>query len=352
MAAPRVTIGSDCAGMDPIQWVLEDLNVPFRMQFISEVNKACQRFQARVHKQRPVKFDTDMTTRTAVNRCHFYIAGFPCQPFSAAGSRRGPKDRRGQVAKHVIRAIEESKPFAFLLENVPGLLKLFPKFHEALLRRLRDIGDGRYQVGSKLLDSRSFGLPQRRQRLYIIGIAKTHMVKSAPFTWPAAAPRFTDEMLGRKLDSILGAREQNTKIEASEACNFSDLTLHDTGRKNLCAAFKKIRSEGGDPAVDSYVVDIGTSATRRVSYQRNHVPTLTASRCVGKGYWSTNRHRVLSLREMLLLQGLPADAIMPHITKENKLTEAQVAHMVGNGMSLPVIKRLVKRVLMAAGLQQ
>ncbi len=140
--APSILIGSDCAGMDPIQWVLDDLQVPFKMQFVAEVGKACQRFQALVHKQKPVDFDADITKRTMVKHCHFYIAGFPVE-LGRVGSRQGPKGRRGmRLIKHVVRTIQESKPVAFLLETRPG--KLFTKSVKALLRQLRSVGGGRY----------------------------------------------------------------------------------------------------------------------------------------------------------------------------------------------------------------
>lgn len=102
----------------------------------------------------------------------FLLAGFPCQPFSSAGSRQGFADTRGtlffEIERILRRKIENGYPAqGFILENVEGLEK-----HDngntlaTILRHLRDLG---YQTDYCLLDSQNFGLPQSRRRVYIVG---------------------------------------------------------------------------------------------------------------------------------------------------------------------------------------
>ena len=99
-----------------------------------------------------------------------FVAGFPCQPFSRAGRRppKGMADPRSQVLPHMLDYIGRRQPRLVLLENVCGLLQLFPEVVEHIIHTLQGIG---YGVTAKVLNSRTHGyVPQNRPRLYIAGI--------------------------------------------------------------------------------------------------------------------------------------------------------------------------------------
>lgn len=104
----------------------------------------------------------------------FLLAGFPCQPFSSAGSKKGFGDTRGTLFFEIERILKEKRPWGFILENVEGLVKhdLQSKDNEigrtlfTILESLKSIG---YHVSWKVLDSKYFGLPQSRKRIYIVG---------------------------------------------------------------------------------------------------------------------------------------------------------------------------------------
>lgn len=105
------------------------------------------------------------------------LAGFPCQPFSSAGSRRGFKDTRGTLFFEIERILKEKKPAGFLLENVEGLKthdRIDPKQPigrtlETILFTLENLG---YKVTWKVLDASLYGVPQKRKRIYIVGTKK------------------------------------------------------------------------------------------------------------------------------------------------------------------------------------
>ena len=94
-------------------------------------------------------------------------AGFPCQSFSVAGRRLGFKDTRGTIFFEIARIIAEKRPSFILLENVPGLLS-----HDGG-RTLTTIFSSLVEMGYNLewmvLNSKYFGVPQQRRRLYIVG---------------------------------------------------------------------------------------------------------------------------------------------------------------------------------------
>ena len=137
----------------------------------------------------PLRF-TDITSpsRKTAEATSFYVAGFPCQPFSSAGLNLGWKDPklRGQVFVHVVEHLQRCLPRAFMLENVKGLAIRHKDTFETLLdliSRITQNGKPAYGVSWKLLDTCTHGgLPQHRPRIYIIGVRMDSLVR--PFMWP------------------------------------------------------------------------------------------------------------------------------------------------------------------------
>ena len=94
-------------------------------------------------------------------------AGFPCQAFSIAGKREGFADARGTLFFEIARLVEARRPAYFLLENVPGLLSHDKgRTFYTILRTFWELG---YHVEWKVLNSKDFGIPQSRRRVYIVG---------------------------------------------------------------------------------------------------------------------------------------------------------------------------------------
>lgn len=106
------------------------------------------------------------------------LAGFPCQPFSQAGLKKGFKDTRGTLFFDIERILISKKPKAFLLENVKQL-----KGHDkgntlkVILQHLNDTG---YKTYIKVLAAKDFGIPQNRERIYIVGF----LDKTVDFKFP------------------------------------------------------------------------------------------------------------------------------------------------------------------------
>lgn len=96
-----------------------------------------------------------------------FVEGFPCQPFSLAGLRRGFEDARGTLFYHIARILQSRRPKAVLLENVPGLLSHDDgNTYRTILGILSDLG---YSVEWRVFNSACFGVPQQRHRVYIVG---------------------------------------------------------------------------------------------------------------------------------------------------------------------------------------
>ena len=125
-------------------------------------------------------------------------AGFPCQPFSKAGEQRGLDcPHWGDLIDYVIRILRLHKPSYFIFENVPNLVRhRQTKTWRTIQHRLRLSG---YSVQSQLLSPHNFGIPQIRQRAFIVG----HRGSLKGFTWPtqSLAPRLS-------ISSILDKRPE------------------------------------------------------------------------------------------------------------------------------------------------
>lgn len=96
------------------------------------------------------------------------VGGVPCQPWSIAGKSGGFNDPRGKLWFDVIRLVENNKPKGFIFENVKGLTEpRHQKSFEQIIHKLKNAG---YEVTSQLLNSYDFGIPQNRERIFIVGI--------------------------------------------------------------------------------------------------------------------------------------------------------------------------------------
>ena len=94
-----------------------------------------------------------------------FTGGFPCQPFSQVGLGKGEQDTRGSLFHNILKICEVKKPKHILLENVKGLItKKHEKTLDTIVKSLEKLG---YHVTYKLLNSKDYGIPQNRERVWI-----------------------------------------------------------------------------------------------------------------------------------------------------------------------------------------
>lgn len=240
------------------------------------------------------------------------LGGFPCQPFSIAGYRRGFLDTgRGDLFFEIIRIIRDKKPSVVFLENVKNLKshdrgKTFKIISDAL----DDLG---YHVKSAVLNSAQFGnVPQNRERIYIVGFkAKKHY---DAFEFPAPLS------LNKSVADIL-------ETAVDEKYYYKDHPLH----KQL----KKAMTTPG--AVYQW---------RRVYVRENKSgvsPTLTANMGTGGHNVPLIRDRKgirkFTPRECARLQGFPDSYKLPRTLSDPKLYK-----QIGNSVSVPVIERVARQI--------
>ncbi|MGK7946211.1 MAG: DNA cytosine methyltransferase [Microcystaceae cyanobacterium] len=247
-------------------------------------------------------------TKVATNQIpdhDLLLAGFPCQPFSICGDLKGFEDTRGTLFFDIARILEAKKPYAFVLENVKQLVgHKQGKTLQTILKILADLG---YYFTYKVLNALEFGLPQKRERVFIVGC-----LEPINFKWESKQIPF------QSLSSIL---ESNVPFSyyASEKIQNSRLEKY-TGKQYEQPT---IWHENKSGHISAYPY----SCAMRAGASYN--------------YLLVDGKRRLTEREMLRLQGFPEDfKIVCSYTAIRKL--------VGNSVAIPcvfyVLNSLVKAV--------
>lgn len=145
----------------------EELNLSSECVFTSEIKPyAAEIYQYNFNNEK-VSGDITEIHEKDIPKFDYLLGGFPCQAFSNAGKRHGFDDTRGTLFFDIARIIKYHKPTGFLLENVDGLVA-----HDkgntltTIISTLEALG---YKVSWKVLNSKDFGVPQERKRIYIVG---------------------------------------------------------------------------------------------------------------------------------------------------------------------------------------
>jgi DNA (cytosine-5)-methyltransferase 1 len=193
-------VGSDFSGIGSPEVALKNLQIEFEHVFACDVDEYAKKSFLAIHK--PQVFFDDIRNRNhgSVKRLDMYFAGFPCQAFSIAGKRKGFEDVRGTLFFDTAEFIRINRPKVFVLENVKGLLNhdggnTFKTIIDLLSNgggtingqmSLDMFEDGLgYHLHTCLLNTKDFGLPQNRERIFIIGFdkfAEFRIPKGQPLT--------------------------------------------------------------------------------------------------------------------------------------------------------------------------
>ena len=142
----------------------------FKTVAYCEINKWAKKFYNQAFNTQGELYFNDATKINTGELPDFDLlcAGFPCQAFSIAGKRQGFNDTRGTMFFEVARILKDKQPKYFILENVKGLLSHENgRTFQTILKILSDIGI--YSIEWALLNSKFFGVPQNRERVFIVG---------------------------------------------------------------------------------------------------------------------------------------------------------------------------------------
>ena len=140
----------------------------------SEIDKnAIEVYQQNFNTKNEI-FLGDITNVKEIPKADLIVGGVPCQAWSVAGKKKGFDDPRGKLWEDSIRLVKKNKPKAFIFENVKGLYD--PRNKGALDLIISEFKKCGYDVFHRVLNAYDFGLPQNRDRLFIVGFKKDQKV--------------------------------------------------------------------------------------------------------------------------------------------------------------------------------
>ena len=297
----KIKVGTDCSGIEaPIQ-ALKKLKINFDHIFSSEVNKYCIESIKANYDPEIIFGDITLRNLKDVPYVDLYVCGFPCQPFSATGKLKGFKDSRSNIFYYNIDLIKAKKPKIFILENVKGLMHYEKgKWWSIIQKELKTL-DKLYDITFDIYNTREYGIPQNRERLFIIGIKRTESAKK--FEKPVKKP----------LKNIL---------------NFIDRT--DTSKNSITKSVSHMIKRTPAKAV---FVDYGQISNTSPNSDK-WSPAITTTNTL----WCVKMKRRSNVKERLMLQGFPKNfKVVVSNTQMNK--------QIGNSMSVNVLKYIIKEAL-------
>ncbi len=283
---------------------------------------------------------TDQTKWFIPKKFDVLCAGFPCQPFSYAGEKKGFEDKtRGTLFFDICKILEDHKPPMLFLENVKGLVSHDQgKTLDTILSSLQNLG---YFPHWKVLSSLDFGLPQKRERWYCVAFRE-----DIPFEFP-------EPMGGHPiLRDIVDANDNSPELSLPkfeldridyhfEHCHEAERVQHDNTKyapntkKGKYGIFSFQKPDG---SLRFHVGDHAKTQIQEAFYAclDTYAPTIIANRT--PKLWDLRRR--LSVKEAKRLQGFPDDFIMP-------VLDCHALKQLGNSVSVPVIQLISDRMLKA-----
>lgn len=323
------------------------IRIPFqklggKCVFTSEWDKFSQKTYAANFGQLPTGDITKIST-SDIDDHDILLAGFPCQTFSQAGLKKGFLDTRGTMFFEIQRILAVKRPKAFLLENVKQL-----KGHdkgqtlETILKTLRGEHSEKiptkipmskearkalseklnYWVDFKVLRAGDFGLPQNRERIYIVGLNKDYFNESDvehAFKWPT--PPKNKTTVGSILDDSASLDEKYTISKK----------LLDGHKRRKREHIKK----GNGFGYSVFTHDDEYTNTISARYYKDGSEILIDQSDLNK------RPRKLTPKECARLQGYPDEFMV------NAVSDCQAYRQFGNSVAVPVIDAIAKNMIEA-----
>ena len=323
MGRKRWCIGTDCSGIEAPIVALERMGVPFSPEFSSEIGKDARLWIEERHSPRFLFSDMAERDHSLLPGIDLYVCGFPCQLNSSMNVKREftMEDKRSELAFHCVEVIRHKRPKAFLLENVQRMMSRGKVLYDALLFLLSELD---YVVETRVLNSKDFGVPQSRPRLYIVGVRKD--ASRSPFVWPSPFPLERTAMDG------IDPSERKAELVVSQ---YYKEKLEEWGIDPSKKGVFCLTSEG---MKRKWYVDRGKE--KPCPIRREFCPCLLRNQ--SPGVYVNHKGRVLSGKEALWFQGIDTPQV-------EGLSEKRVRCLAGNSMTVDVLMHIFSSIFSSLG---
>ena len=291
--------------------------------FVSEWDKKAQETYIANFGEKPKIFgDITKINEIDIPTHDILLAGFPCQAFSLAGQKKGFEDTRGTLFFDVARIVEFHKPKVVFCENVKNLLNHDRgKTFKIIKKTLNDLG---YRVFYKVINSKDFGVPQNRERIYIVAFRED--ISSNKFIFPEE----TDNT--KVIADIMEEGETSPKYYLSDAY-LESLRKHKQRHQAKGNGFGyEIRDVN---SIAGAIVCGGMGRERNLIIDKRLTDFKPVTHIKGK----INREyvRKMTPREWARLQGFPDDFKLV-------VADTHLYKQFGNSVTVPVIKAIAENI--------
>ncbi len=174
-----VRLGTTFSGIGAIEHAFQRLGLKCEIQFAGDVDLNCKKTYFANYDIKEEQWHNDIHDFNAKpfrSKVDLLVGGAPCQAFSMVGERRGFEDTRGTLFREFARVVRECKPKVFIFENVQGLLSHDDGKTWAVIKNTFEEYCG-YDVHYQQLNSKNYGIPQHRERLFCIGFRRKTVFK-------------------------------------------------------------------------------------------------------------------------------------------------------------------------------
>jgi len=202
------------SGIGAVEFALKRLQLKSEIIFASDNDKFVKQSYFENYKISDDNWYDDVIDikgEKYLNKIDLLVGGSPCQSFSMVGKRKGLDDTRGTLFYEFARVVKESQPKVFIYENVKGLLNHDKgNTFEVIKATFDELG---YRYSYKVLNAKDYGMPQHRERIFVVGFKD----KSIDFEFPTAIPleHKMQDFLEDYIDSKYYLKEKGVKFVTS-----------------------------------------------------------------------------------------------------------------------------------------
>ena len=370
----KISLATLFSGIGAPEFAAKKVFDSVKMIFACEIDKFARKSYLANHDA-PLAFYEDicdLDAKAYAEQIDILIGGSPCQDFSIAGQRTGEDGERGNLIWQFYRVVSEARPKVFIYENVKGFLSINGgKSYQRFLDALRGLG---YFCHAEILNTKDYGIPQNRERLYIVGFLDAqeyHAFYIAPKTGCKRLADFLDTSVDEKYflsDKVLTHFHSknpkfNGKFEPKNANESIANTLTTKPNHRRTDTFIKVVGEldikGADCIKRVYDTDglaptlttMGGGGREPKILQRSRdfnkgaefelCPTISSNSFEHNNLLKNERIRKLTPKECLRLQGFPEGFKIV-------VSDTQTYKQAGNAMSVNIIKIIFKQIQKAS----
>ena len=346
------------SGVGTPEQSLKHLKVEHETVFACEIDKYA-RTTYLANNQEPKTFYDDVYNidgNKYKDQIDILIGGSPCQSFSIAGKRMGTSCPRGNLIYEYFRIVEEAKPKVFIYENVKGFLSIDKidkkeKYGETFKNFVQSFKELGYTIYYEILNTKDYGVPQNRERIYIVGFRDEVEFEFAPKQELKLRLKdmLEDEVdkkyhLSQEAISYMGRERQGkprwefhkNEVEGIAACLTAN--MHKGVPYGVITPYLPIRLE------QTHTLNIkGNDSIKRIYSSDGLCPSLTTMQGGHRepkvAIEDKYIFRKLTPRECFRLQGFDDSFIFPE-----KMSDTQLYKQAGNGMSRNILDMIFTQI--------